>query len=101
MPKDVLRRAFYPILIIEAANVPADIGNYKYGPEEVKICQPEYDLSTGKFQGLYKTVGLIIVRGDNDETFFNFGFEKEKYKLIFCAKKKHSKFFLRDLIQET
>ena len=38
--------------VIEAANDPADIDNHKYGPEEVKIYQPQYDPRTKHRQTL-------------------------------------------------
>ena len=71
--------------IIEAANVPVYIDNYKCWPEEVKTYQLQYCLSTGKFQKLYKTIGLIIIRGDDDEMFSNYGYEKQKSKLLYSV----------------
>ena len=33
---------------------------------------------TEEFLGLYETVGFIVVRGDPEEVFFNYGYDKEK-----------------------
>ena len=74
--------------IIEAANVPVYIDNYKCWPEEVKTYQLQYCLSTGKFQKLYKTIGLIIIRGDDDEMFSNYGYEKQKSKLLYSVQRR-------------
>lgn len=63
--------------VIEAANVPSDIGSYVYVQDEVKFYRPQCNLSTGKFVGLYETVGLIIVGANNNETFINHGFKKD------------------------
>ena len=38
---------------------------------EFKVYSFEYDTATGQFLGRYETVSLIMVIGDNDETFFN------------------------------
>ena len=75
--------------IIEAANVPTDIENYECGPEEVKFYCLQFDLGTREFRGLYETVGLIIVRSDNNETFFNYEFRKEKTKLLYSLQRWH------------
>ena len=48
----------------------------------VKIYRAEYDVATGQLLGLYETVGHIVVRGDDDETFFNYGYDNEKSKLL-------------------
>ena len=33
------------------------------------LYRPKYDVVTGNFKELYKTIGDIIVRGDSDEIF--------------------------------
>ena len=68
------RDHYIPGQSIEKANVPTDIDNYECGPEEVKIFRTQCDLSTGEYQDLYETIGLIINRGDNNDTFFNYGY---------------------------
>ena len=73
---------YIPGQIIEEANVPTDIDNYERGPEEVKIFRTEYGLSTSEYQDLYKTLSLIIIRGDDNDTFFNYGCEREKFLLF-------------------
>ena len=73
--------------VIEAANVTQDIDSYQCAENEVKIYRPKYDISTGQFLGLYETVGLIIVRGDDDEVFFNYGFDKDKSKVLYSYQK--------------
>ena len=74
--------------IIGTANIAADIDKYECGPEEIKIYRPQYDLNTGKFRGFHKIVGLIIVRGDDNETFFNYEFGKEKTKLLYSVQRR-------------
>ena len=53
--------------IIEASNPPKDIKNYELQDREVKHLSPKYSPETGDFQGLYETIGFIVVRGDDDE----------------------------------
>lgn len=69
--------------VIEVVNIPNHIETYECFADEVKMYRPENDVATGQFLGLYKTVGLMVVRGDDDDTFFNYGFDKEKSKLLY------------------
>ena len=48
----------------------------------LRCMKPEYDIATGQFLGLYERVGFIIVRGDSGYAFFNYGYDKEKSKLL-------------------
>ena len=53
--------------IIEALNAPEDTSSYVRKEREVKIIRPRYKPTTGEFLDLYKTIGFIEVRGDDDE----------------------------------
>ena len=66
--------------IIEALNPPENIANYLCKDCEVKIYKPRYDVSTVQFLGLYKTISYLVVRGDEEEHFLNYGFCKQKSK---------------------
>lgn len=59
--------------IIEALNAPEDISSYVFKEREVKISRPTYEPATGEFLVLYKTIGFVVVRGDNDKHFLNDG----------------------------
>ena len=48
---------------------------------------PKYDISRGKFLGLDKTLGLVVVKGDNNEVFFNYGFDEEPSKVLYSCQK--------------
>ena len=69
--------------VIEAANVPKDIDSYEFAANKVKMYRTEYETATGQFLGLQETVDLIIVRGDDAEIFFNYGYDKEKSKPLY------------------
>ena len=60
--------------ILEALNPPEDISTYVLKENEVKMIRPKYNIETGKFLGLYETVGFMVVRGSPEEIFFfNYG----------------------------
>lgn len=64
-----------------------------------------YDTVAGQFQGLYETLVYIIVRGDTDECFLDYGFWKQNSKILYYFHKKRmpnnlsGKFFNRHKIQ--
>ena len=76
-------KQFFYRKVIEAANVPKNIDSYAFAANEVKIYRTEYETATGQFLDLQETVDLIIVRGDDDEIFFNYGYDKEKSKPLY------------------
>lgn len=63
------------LTVQKGKNVLSDIETCEFGPDEVKINGLLYDVETGEFKKLKETIGLICVRGDPDEIFFNYGFE--------------------------
>ena len=69
--------------IIEASIPPENIDTYVCKEREVKLVRPKYDVSSGEFLGLHETVGFTVVRGDDDELFLNYGFNKEKLKVLY------------------
>lgn len=68
---------------IEASNPPENIETHVCKDREVKLFGANYDLSIEEFSGLCKTVGFIVVRRDDDELFFNCGFDAEKSKILY------------------
>ena len=74
--------------VIKVANVSQDIDLYQCVENEAKMYRPKYDISNGQFLGLYETVGLIVVRGDDDEVFFNYGFDNDKSKVLYSYQKR-------------
>lgn len=55
-----------------------------FGPEEVQIVVPLYDVETGGFKSLRETVGFMSIRGDADKTFFNYVFSKKNFKVVYA-----------------
>ena len=83
--------------IIPATNVPEDIESYKYGNKENKIIRSLYDVKTREFKGMKRTIGLIIVRGDEEEVFFDYGFNKAKPKVLYINQKRQ----ISNMLSET
>ena len=69
--------------LIFAANQPKDISTYKCLPNEVKLLSCVYDLESGEFKGVRQQLAYIILRGDEQEIFLGYGFDKSKSKVLF------------------
>ena len=73
--------------LIIAANQPTDIENYVCKDNEVKLFCCIYDLATGEFKGIREQVAYIVLRGDQHEIFFSYGFEKSKSQILYSYSK--------------
>ena len=73
--------------LIVAANQPKDIANYTCLKNEVKLLSCVYDVETGNFKGIREQLAFIVLRGDSDETFLSYGFDKIKSKLLYSFSK--------------
>ena len=52
---------------------------------EVKLCVPHCNVETGEFRGLQKWLAYIMVRGDEDEMFFSYGFDEDKSNVFYSS----------------
>ena len=73
--------------LIFAANQPKDISEYGCLPNEVKLLSCVYDLESGEFKGVRQQLAYVILRGDDQEIFFSYGFDKSKSKVLFSYSK--------------
>ena len=73
--------------LIIAANQPEDISTYICSKNEVKLLSCVYDLESGNFKGVREQIAFIVLRGDVDETFLSYGFNKTKSKLLYSFSK--------------
>ena len=73
--------------LIVAANQPKDIANYTCLKNEVKLLSCVYDTESGNFKGIREQLAFIVLRGDSDETFLSYGFDKMKSKLLYSFSK--------------
>ena len=74
--------------IVEVPNPPEDMSTYILKKNEVKMVRPKYNPETAEFLGLYETVKFMVVRGSPEEVFFNYGFDKEKSKVLYAHYRK-------------
>ena len=73
--------------LIIAANQPKDIDTYVCSKNEVKLLSCVYEIESGQFKGIREQVAFIVLRGDADETFLSYGFDKIKSKLLYSFSK--------------
>ena len=73
--------------LIIAANQPEDISTYICSKNEVKLLSCVYDLGSGDFKGIREQIAFIVLRGDVDETFLSYGFNKTKSKVLYSFSK--------------
>ena len=73
--------------LLVAANQPDDITTYSCKENEVKLLTCVYDLESGKFKGLRLMLAYIIIRGDDDEVFFSYGYSKNKSSVLYSYSK--------------
>ena len=73
--------------LIIAANQPEDISTYICSKNEVKLLSCVYDLESGDFKGIREQIAFIVLRGDADETFLSYGFNKIKSKVLYSFSK--------------
>ena len=69
--------------VTECISPPEDISNYVCKEREVKVYSPRYDPATGQFRGLYESLGFLLVRGNQDEHFLDYGYYKENSKILY------------------
>ena len=73
--------------LIFAANQPKNIDEHKCEPNEVKLLSCVYDLESGDFKGVRLMLVYIVLRGDEDEIFFSYGYNKSKSKILYSYSK--------------
>ena len=69
--------------IVEASNRPEDMSTYILKENEVKMVRTKYNSETGIFLGLYETVVFVVVKGSPEEVSFNYGYHKDKSKVLY------------------
>ena len=69
--------------IVETSNPPEDISNYVSKENEVEMVRAKYNPQTDEFLAIYEIVGFIVLRGSPEEVFSNYGYDKEKSKVLY------------------
>ena len=52
-------------------------------PNEVKLYTCIYDTTTGEFKGLRESLAYIVLRGNDEEVFFSYGFDSSKASVLY------------------
>ena len=91
-----------------------DLDNYEFKDNECLLYVPLYNTETGLFKGLGKRLGYISLRGNKKETFYSYGYDKERSKLLYCTMKqplpnifqctsfkKHKDFLIQEKLNES
>ena len=73
--------------MIVAANQPEDISAYICAKNEVKLLTCVYDLESGDFRGIREQIAFIVLRGDADEIFLSYGYNKTKSTALYSYSK--------------
>ena len=73
--------------IMPLVHQPKDIESYELNDDEVKILRSRYDPVSGEFLGIEYCIGVITVRNDPDEQFFDHGYSKDNSKTLYLTKK--------------
>ena len=73
--------------LITAANQPTDIENYVCKDNEVKLFCCIYHLATRQFHGTREQLAYIVLRGDQHEIFYSYGYEKSKSQILYWYSK--------------
>ena len=76
-----------PISPMENLPPNIDFDKYDYKENEVLIFTPIYNTKNGLYRGLTKKLGYITLRGDQNESFYSYGFDKQNSKVLFCTVK--------------
>ena len=61
------------------------LDNHDFKDNEVLLFVLSYKTETGLYQGLKKKLGCITLRGNVNEQFFSYGYNKENSKVLFCT----------------
>ena len=73
--------------LITAANQPTNIENYVCKVNEVKLFCCIHDLATGEFKGIREQLTYIVLRGDQHEIFFSYGYDESKSQILYSYSK--------------
>ena len=72
--------------ILPMANPPPniDFDKYDYKENEVLIFTPLYKTENGLYRGLSRKLGYVTLRGNQNESFYSYGFDKQNTKVLYC-----------------
>ena len=69
------------------AHQPAGVESYVLKEDEVKILRSRDNPAIGDFLGIECCVSTVTVRNDPQEQFFDYGYNKDNPKILYCTQK--------------
>ena len=73
--------------VTTAANQRNEVETYECQKNETKWIKCLYDQAIGDFLGLRNDLAYIVLRGDDNECFFSYGYNEKKSKVLYSATK--------------
>ena len=71
--------------VVLLLNAPEDLQNYELKSDKLKIIKPKYDPVNRQLLCLTESLGYITVHGDEQEHFFDYGYNKENSKMLYST----------------
>ena len=62
-----------------------NLENHQFKDHKACLFVPIYNKATGMYGGLTKKLAHITLRGDVNERFYSYGYNKEKSALLYCV----------------
>ena len=77
--------------ILPMANPPPniDFDKHDYKENEVLVFVPLYNTENRLYRGLTKRLGYVTLRGDQNESFYSYGFDKQNSEVLFVQSNNH------------
>ena len=72
----------------ECINPPENVANYVCKEKDFKMHRARYDPVSGQILDLYEPIQYLVVRGDHEEQFLDYGFCKENSKILYSYHKR-------------
>ena len=83
--------------VLPMLNCPPDLDNYVCKRNEVKMLVPKYNVETRELKGIERTLGYMMVRGDEDQLLLSYGYDATKSTVVYSSFKQ----LLRNIFQST
>ena len=85
--KSLLYRHFYISSDNAACTTTKRYWKLRLNDNEVKFLRPRYDPVSGEFLGIEYCVAFVTVRNDEEEQFFDYGYNKANSKVLYSTRK--------------
>ena len=73
------------LMLVANPDPQINLENHQFKDHEALLFVPVYTKSTGIYGGLTKKLAHVILRGDANERFYSYGYNKERSTLMYCV----------------